>query len=155
MARSLSELLGSASGGSSGIGAPPAAFRAQPSVAPVPNAVPAGAQTGAPPRVSFFGRLVAPSSTRKPTLIAPGTPENRVLTVTTPSVPFTIYLGGPDVTPNNGMPLPQGQTIEIPIVGLQEIWAITDAPTYQKIGGLISIVLMAEQARPVGRISNG
>ena len=151
--RTLSQMLGNSGG--SGIGAPPASFRAQPSVAPVPNAVPAGAQTGAPPRVQFFSRLVAPSSTRKPTLIAAGTSENRVLTVNTPAVSFLIYLGGPDVTPQNGMPLVPGQTTEIPVVGLQEVWAITDAPTYQKIGGLISIVLMAEQARPVGRIANG
>lgn len=129
-------------------------LRAQPTVAPVPNNVPAGAQTGAPPRVLFFNRLVNPASTGKATLIAPGTPENRVVTITAPAVGFTVYVGGPNVTPGIGMGLPAGQPFDIPLVGLQELWAITDAPTYVKINASIAIVLMAEQARPVGRIGN-
>lgn len=137
-----------------GVGAPPAGLRAQPNVVPVPNTVPAGVQTGAPPRVQFISRLVAPGVLKKATLIAAGTPENRVVTLTPPSVGFTIFLGDADVTPMNGMALPAGQAFDVPLVGLQELWAVTDSPVYLRVTGLISIVLMAEQGRPVGRIGN-
>lgn len=136
------------------MGAPPAGLRAQPNVVPVPNTVPAGVQTGAPPRVKFFSMLVAPAVTRRPTLIAPGTPENRVVTLTPPNVAFMVFVGDADVMPANGMMLPAGVSFDIPLVGLQELWAITNAPVYLRVTGLISIVLMAEQGRPVGRIGN-
>ena len=140
---STSSPLGSPQGGG---------LRAQPTVAPVPNNVPAGAQTGAPPRVQFFNRLVNPAAKGVATLIAMGTPENRSVTISTPAVGFTIYIGGESVTPQTGMALPPGQMIDLPLVGLQDLYAITDAPTYLKINVSIAIVLMAEQARPVGRI---
>lgn len=99
----MSQMLG---GAPSPLGSPQGSgLRAQPTVAPVPNNVPAGAQTGAPPRVQFFNRLVNPSSTRKATLIAPGTPENRVVTITPPAVGFTVYIGSSSVTPGTGMGL--------------------------------------------------
>lgn len=137
-----------------GVGAPPLGLRAQPSVKTVPNTVPAGVQTGAPPRVRFFSMLVAPNKLRKPTLIVPGTPENRVVTVTPPNVGFTIFVGDAGVTPSSGVALPAGQAFDVPLVGLQELWAVTDAPIYLRITGLVSIVLMAEQGRPVGQIGN-
>ena len=76
------------------------------------------------------------------------------MTLTAPNVGFVIYVGSADVTPANGLALPRGQPFYVPLVGLQELWAITDAPVYLRLTGLISIVLMAEQGRPVGRIGN-
>lgn len=137
-----------------GTSAPHAGLRAQPSVAPVPNAVPAGVQTGAPPRVLFLSTLIAPAKLRKPTLLVPGTAENRTVTITAPNVGFTIYVGNADVTPANGMSAPRGQPFYVPLVGLQELWAVTDAPIYLRLTAIVSIVLMAEQGRPVGRIGN-
>lgn len=145
--RSFGEILGQPA-----LDGVPGGVRAQPNVMPVPNTVPAGAQTGAPPRVQFFSRQVNPGSVRKPTLIAAGTPENRVITITTPAVGFTVYLGDESVTTATGMGLPPGQTIDFPLVGLQAVYAVTDSPTYIPVQVCISIVLMAEQARPVGRI---
>lgn len=155
--RSFSQMGGRALGSSgspsmSGLG--PSGVRAQPAVMPVPNTVPAGVQTGAPPRVQFFNRLVIPASTRKATLLVAGTPENRIFIVTAPGNAFTVYIGGPDVTPSNGMAIPPGQPFDVPLVGLQEVWAVTDSPVYQRVQCLVSIVLMAEQGRPVGRIGN-
>lgn len=124
--------------------------RAQPSVTPVPNSTPVGAQTGAPPRTQF--RTVSIPGTAVQ-IVAP-TPENRVAVLTAPNVGFSIYIGGAGVTPATGLALPPGLSYELPLPGLQEVYAVTDAPVWMKLRVAVSVVLMAEQARPVGRIGN-
>jgi hypothetical protein len=130
-----------------------AGVRAQPTVAPVPNNVPAGAQTGAPPRTLLYSRLISPSTLKSPTLIVSATPENRVVSIQPPNVNFTIYVGDAGVTPLVGYAVP-ATGVEIPLPGLQALYALTDAPTWLRVNIWVSIVLMAEQARPVGRIEN-
>lgn len=127
--------------------------RAQPGVAPAPNSVPAGAQTGAPPRTQLYSRPVTPASTNKRTLLVAATPENRVVSIQPPNVAFTLYVGDASVSPLNGYAVPP-TGVQIPLPGLQELYAVTDAPTYMRVNVYVSIVLMAEQARPVGRIDN-
>lgn len=145
--RSFSQLGGSVAG-VPGIVA--AGIRAQPTVQPVPNNVPAGAQTGAPPRTRIYSRLVLPGT---PTLLVDASPENRVVSIRPPNVKATLYVGDPGLTVGTGMAVPIiGQ--DLPIVGLQEVWAVTDSPTAMRVNIYVSIVLMAEQARPVGEIGN-
>lgn len=128
--------------------------RATPNVyEPVPNAEPAGANTGAPPRTRLYSRLVAPASTRKPTLIVAGTPENRIAIITSPAIGFTVFVGdSAGVTPLDGLPLPPGLNYEIPLPGLQDLYAVTNSPAYVRVGVLVSIVLAAERQRPTSGI---
>lgn len=143
-------------GGLGSIGTPgvvAAGIRAQPTVAPVPNNVPAGAQTGAPPRTQLYSRLVIPAGKGQATLLVPPTPENRVVAVRPPNTAFALYVGDQSVNPASGFAVPTiGE--DIPLPGLQGLWAVTDAPTYVRVNVYVSIVLMAEQARPVGEIGN-
>ena len=147
--RSFSQL----SGGSPVAGIPgivAAGIRAQPTVQPVPNNVPVGAQTGAPPRTRMYSRLILPGQR---TLLVDASPENRVVSIQPPNVKATLYVGDPGLTVGTGMAISAGGQ-EIPIVGLQEVWAVTDSPTAMRVNVYVSIVLMAEQARPVGQIEN-
>lgn len=138
-----------------------AGIRAQPTVAPVPNNVPAGAQTGAPPRTQLYSRLVVPSvllttpgsGVKTATPIVGATPENRVVNILPPNVNFTVFIGDAGVTPLNGYAVP-ATGVDIPLPGLQDLYAVTDAPTWLRVNIWVSIVLMAEQARPVGQIEN-
>lgn len=141
-----------------GLGQPgPGALAARsPSYQPVPNAVPAGANTGAPPRTKFYSRLVIPASAvgaagtnNVPTEIVPGTPENRIAYITAPSNSGTVYIGDASVTPQTGLPLVPGLPYPASLVGLQDLFAVTDAPTYVRVGVQVAIVLASEQARPV------
>jgi hypothetical protein len=130
-----------------------AGVRAQPGVAPAPNSQPAGARTGAPPRTKLYSRQVMPFSalgtnSNEATLIISGTPENRVSILTAPLVGFRIYIGDSGVSPQTGLALPPGLAYDVPLVGLQDVYAVTDAPVYLPLQILISIVLMAEQQRP-------
>lgn len=154
--RSFGQLGGGGGGGSTpmgGHGVVAAGIRAQPTVMPVPNNVPAGAQTGAPPRTLLYSRLIAPSALNTPTLIVSATPENRVVSLQPPNVNFTIFIGDAGVTPLSGYAVPTSGD-EIPLPGLQALYAVTDAPTWLRANIWVSIVLMAEQARPVGQIEN-
>lgn len=138
--------------GNPGPGNPSA--RSSPAFRPVPNSEPAGALTGAPPRTTHYSRPVVPASavaaSGGATQIVPGTPENRVAILLAPLNAWAIYIGGAGVTPGNGYQLPRGQPYEVPLPGLQELFAVTDAPIYLPLQVQISIVLMAEQQRPVG-----
>lgn len=129
-----------------------AGVRATPGYRPTPNSVPAGAKTGAPPRTRLYNVQVIPFSAigragNEVSEIVQGTPENRIVILTAPAVGWTIFVGDSGVSPQNGMALLPGQATDIPLPGLQSLFAVTDAPVYLQLQILTSIVLLAEQAR--------
>lgn len=130
--------------------------RATPSYQPVPNSTPAGANTGAPPRTKFYSRVVIPASAvgtpganNVPSRIVDGTPENRTAYLTAPNNSGTVYIGDAGVTPETGVALVPGIPYPASLPGLQDLYAVTDAPTYVRVGVQVAIVLASEQARPV------
>lgn len=148
MARTLAEMAGGAFGNPSPniVG-----IRATPTQMPAPNSEPLGSRTGAPPRVRFYSTLVVPyaavGANVEPTQIVPPTPPNRVAILTAPQVGFTIYIGDSGVTPSNGLALTPGLNYEALLVGLQELYAVTDAPVWLSLQIQVSPVLFAERER--------
>ncbi len=123
--------------------------RATPSF-PTPNSEPTGYLTGAPVRTRFYSTSVAPVSSRGQTHIVPGVPNNRVVILTAPLVGFRIYIGESGVTPANGLALPPGLAYEVLLPGLQDLYAVTDAPVYLTVQVQVASVLLAERQRRVG-----
>lgn len=127
--------------------------RSTPAYSPTPNNVPVGANTGAPPRTRFYSRQVIPSSAvggrDEPTKIVEGTSENRSVTLLAPVNSGTVYIGDAGVTPATGFALPEGLAFVAFLVGLQDLYAVTDSPTYTQIQVQVAVILAAEQARPV------
>ena len=146
--RSFSEMAGGGFGNPGGI----VGVRATPNQVPAPNSEPLGAKTGAPPHVRFYSTLVIPFSAigvrgAEPTQIIPPTPPNRVCILTAPLVSFTIYIGDSGVSPATGLALTPGLNYEALLVGLQELYAVTDAPVFLPLQIQISPVLFAERER--------
>ncbi len=134
-----------------GLGNPGPGFpgvRSTPGYQPTPNSEPVGYQTGAPPRTRMFS-LSLPAGTT-PIQIIQGTPENRIVILTAPNVAFTIFIGNEGVDTRTGFALPAGLAQEIPIVGLQDIYAVTDAPVPLRLQVIVSSILLAERQRQVG-----
>lgn len=129
--------------------------RLTPTWKPTPNSEPAGALTGAPIRTIFRSYRIIPASAvgvggNEATQIVPGTASNRLVVLLAPAVNFSIYIGDSGVTPDTGFALPAGQPYDAPLPGLQDLYAVTDAPVYLRLQVQISIVLSAEQQRKVG-----
>lgn len=145
--RSFSEL-----GGAGALGGSRAGSRSTPNQVPAPNSEPLGAKTGAPPHVRFYSTLVIPFSAigvrgAEPVQIVPPTPPNRIVTLTAPHVGFTIYIGDSGVSPATGLALPPGRDYQAQLVGLQELYAVTDAPVYLPLQIQVSPILFAERER--------
>jgi hypothetical protein len=126
--------------------------RATPGFVPAPNSKPLGSKTGAPPRTQFYSRPVIPATMLgqgggSPTQIVAGTAENRVAILTAPLIGFTVYIGGSGVTPQNGLALTPGLNYEAILPGLQELFAVTDAPVFVPLQVQVAPVLMAERER--------
>jgi hypothetical protein len=122
---------------------------------PTPNSEPLGSLTGAPPHVRFYSTSVIPYSAvgvkgTEPTQIVPGTSPNRVVTLTAPLVMYTIYIGDSGVSPSNGLALTPGLSYDATLVGLQELFAVTDAPFYMRLQIQIAPILFAERERKLG-----
>lgn len=147
--RSISDMLGTSGNVSGG---PALSVRATPGYQPAPNSEPLGAMTGAPPRTQFYSRPIIPASQLgaaggSPTLIVAGTAPNRVAILTAPLIGFTVYIGDAGVTPQNGLALTPGLNYEAVLVGLQELYAVTDAPVFVPLQIQVAPVLMAERER--------
>ena len=126
-----------------------------PAYRPTPNNEPLGALTGAPVRTIFRSYQIIPASAvgvdgNEATQIVPPTAPNRLVILLAPAVNFRIYIGDSSVTPKTGFALPLGQPYDAVIPGLQEIYAVTDAPVYLQLQVQIGPILAAEQQRPVG-----
>lgn len=140
--RSVTEMLGLGSpmGGS----LLPAGVRVTPGYQPTPNSEPLGSETGAPPRPRYFSTVVGQTAS----LIATGTRDNRICTVVAPIVGgFTIYVGDAGVSTRNGYALVPGIADDFPLVGFQELFAVTDAPTILRVQVKIFSILLAERER--------
>jgi hypothetical protein len=120
--------------------------RATPAFTPAPNSEPTGALQGVPPRTKHFRRDITDDAQQ----IVMATPENRVVFLTAPLVGYTIWIGDSSVNPQNGLALPPGLTYDTPLLGLQDLYAVTDAPVSIPLQIQVSIVLMAERQRIVG-----
>ncbi len=119
--------------------------RATPGFEPSPNSEPLGAKQGVPPRVLFRSLPV----TREASEVVLGTPENRVVTLTAPTLGgWRIAIGGaPGLTFQNGNVLPPGIPVTLQLVGLQKLFAITDAPVPLPLQLVVAPILMAERQR--------
>lgn len=129
--------------------------RSTPGYQPTPNSEPTGYLTGAPVRTILRSYQIIPASAvgvnnNEAVLIVPATPSNRVISLLAPLVNFRIYIGDSGVTPQTGFALPPGQPYETVIPGLQDIYAVTDAPVYLRLQVQIAMILFAEQQRKVG-----
>jgi hypothetical protein len=123
---------------------PTGAERSNPTWRPTPNSEPEGSMTGAPVRTVLRSVPLLPNVA---TVVAPGTRENRVLLITAPDISFTVYVGDSSVSALTGYAVPPGQQVEIPLVGLQEVYAVTDAPVTVRVQIQISMILAAETER--------
>lgn len=133
--------------GRGGLGGPAIpGVRATPAFSPAPNSEPTGALAGVPPRTQHYRRDITEDSQQ----IVLGTSENRVVFLTAPLVGFTVWIGDSSVTPQTGVALTPGLTYDTPLVGLQDLYAVTDSPVPIPLSISISIVLMAERQRIVG-----
>jgi hypothetical protein len=122
--------------------------RHTPGYQPTPNSEPLGSETGAPPRPRWFSMQVAPYGTKNaPVLIAPETRDNRIVTVVSPSVGFTVYVGDAGVSPLNGYALSPGVSDDFALVGFQSLYAVTDAPVFLRLQIKIFSILLAERER--------
>lgn len=99
------------------------------------NSDPLGALTGAPPwarlnQVSVIPFVAVGTQGQVPTLIAARERQNRVIVVTAPLVGFSVFIGDSGVRPGYNFALPAGLPYDIIIPGGQELYAVTDAPTF-------------------------
>jgi hypothetical protein len=141
--RSFAEMLGD-------VGDPGVGVTHTPNFQPSPNSEPVGALTGAPPRTRAYQARVIPAAAvgqDAPTQIVFASRENRIALLLAPTVGFTIYVGDEGVTPNTGFPLPAGQPWEVPLVGRQALYAVTDSPVFLRLGVQVSTVLLADRER--------
>ncbi len=121
-------------------------MRSTPAFSPAPNSEPVGALNGVPPRTVLYRRDITTDAQQ----IVIGTAENRVVFLTAPRVSYTIWIGDSSVTQKNGVALVGGLTYDVPIIGLQELYAVTDSPVAIPLQIQVAIVLMAERQRVVG-----
>ncbi len=143
--RSVSEMLG--------LGSPPAEMggsfihgtRVTPGYQPTPNSEPLGSETGAPPRPRYYSVAILPGAA--PTLIAPDTRDNRIVTLVPPNVGFTLFIGDAGVSINNGYAMQAGVSDDFPLVGYQGLYAVTDAPVVLRLQVKIFPILLAERER--------
>ena len=118
--------------------------RSSPAWQPTPNSRPEGSITGTPVRTVLRSMPLLPGVS---VMIAPGTRENRVLVVTPPNVAFTVFVGDPGVTPQTGYACAGGAETEIPLVGFQEVHAVSNAPVTLRLQIKITSILAAETER--------
>jgi len=118
--------------------------RSTPAWQPTPNNAPEGSLTGAPVRTVLKS---VPLLANVATVIAPGTRENRVVFITPPDIGFTVFVGDAGVSARVGYALPGGTTSEIPLVGFQELYAVTNAPVLVTVQIQITSILAAETER--------
>jgi len=107
-----------------------------------------GSLTGAPPRSTFNTLQVSPRvNGRPPVLVVDAARASRVAVLTAPLVGFVIWVGDSGVQVGQGIPLPPGLPYDIVIPGLQEIFAITDAPTILPLRIQVSPLLIGDRER--------
>lgn len=118
--------------------------RHTPGVRTVPNSLPAGSKTGSPPRTQLYSRAIPAGEIQE---IVNGAPTNRTITLIAPVVGFSVFVGDSGVGEKTGLKLTPGIPFYVSLVGLQNLYAVTDSPVAIPVQVQVSIVLMAEQER--------
>lgn len=109
-----------------------------------PGSEPLGDITGAPTPTVFRTVQIQPGKTS--TRIAePGRP-NRVVIVTAPIIPFRFYIGGQGVKIGD-MEITPGIPYDCVLPGLQELWAVTNAPVVLPLRVQIAPILIGDRER--------
>ncbi len=116
-------------------------------VEPAPNSEPIGALAGVPPRTKFYQRGITSQAQQ----IVEGTPENRIVTLIAPLFGWGIWIGDASISPTTGFQLPGGQPYALQLTGLQDLYAVTDAPITIPLPIQVAMILFAERQRIVGR----
>jgi len=112
-----------------------------------PGYEPVGSMSGAPPPTTVRVIQIRPGT--NPVRIVDPTRENRIITMLAPLVGFTIYVGNSSVTPSNGYGLVGGLSHDIPIPGLGEIYAVTDAPVVLPLRLQVATLLIGDRERKI------
>lgn len=102
------------------------------------GARPLGTLSGAPPRVNFRTYMVIPGSSVGvngvgPTLVVAADAASRLVIFMAPLIGFSVFIGPAGVRTDpgaSGIALLPALPYEVVIPGGQEIYAVTDAPTY-------------------------
>jgi hypothetical protein len=118
---------------------------------------PLGFRTGAPPRTSLRAIQVIPfvavgkviqGQAQQPTRLVENDAASRSVVLTAPFVGFSIYVSGDsDVQPGNALRLPPGLPYEIPLVGHQGLYAVTDSPVYLTVNVQVAAYLVGDRER--------
>lgn len=118
-----------------------------------PNGAPLGSATGGAPATTLRtyqvipSALVGGSANQQATRIVMRSRENRVVVFTAPIVGFSIYIGDAGLTTQTGMALTPGIPYDVVLPPDQEIYALTDAPTYLPLRVQVSAILVADRER--------
>ena len=110
-----------------------------------PNGAPLGARTGAPVRTVIKTINIAPGTA--PTQVVDGTRENRIIILTAPFVGFTIFVGDSGVDTTKGYGLVSAIGHEFVLPGFQEMWAVSDSPTFLMLRVQIAPILIGDTER--------
>lgn len=118
---------------------------------------PLGYRTGAPPRTVLRSFQVIPfvavgkviqGRSQQATRIVEADTASRSVVLTAPFVGFSIYVNGDeDVQPGNALRLPPGLPYEIPLVGHQALFAVTDAPVFLTLNVQVAPYLIGDRER--------
>jgi hypothetical protein len=138
-------------------GQDPNVVATSPSNGPQIGSRPLGWRTGAPPRTILRASQVIPFAAvgkqaqgraQQATQIVEADTASRSVVLTAPFVGFSIYVSGDsDVQPGNALRLPPGLPYEIPLVGHQGLYAVTDAPTYLTLNVQVAVYLIGDRER--------
>ena len=120
----------------------------QPRMASQPGSQPIGGDTGAPMHTVTTTKLVAPSGAAGgPTQVVGPDRASRVVTLIAPNVAFSIFVGDAGVKITD-MALPGGGLpYDIVLPGLQELYAVTDSPTFLSLRIQIAPLLIGDRER--------
>jgi hypothetical protein len=109
-----------------------------------PGAELLGEETGAPPHTVFRGIQIAPG--RVATRIAEPSRPNRVVIITTPLIGFRFYIGPAGVKVGD-LEITPGIPYDCVLPGLQELYAVTNAPVPLSLSVQIAPILIGDRER--------
>lgn len=103
-----------------------------------------GEETGAPPHTVFRGIQIAPG--RNPTRIAEPARPNRVVIIIAPLIGFRFYVGTVGVKVGD-LEITPGIPYDCVLPGLQELYAVTNAPVPLSLSVQIAPILIGDRER--------
>jgi hypothetical protein len=121
-----------------------------------PGGRPLGYATGAPPRTQLTQVNVTPNVNalgvvQQPTLIVPGTTQNRFVTLTAPLLAFAILVSSEaSFNPFSSYTLPPGLPCEISLPGNEALYAVTTSPVFVPLQIQIAPAIASDTERRLG-----